>query len=329
MTAQGVNIGGWLIPENWLTPSLFSNTGAEDLDTLLRSDTGRERYKTHLDTFITESDFQWLADQGVAWIRIPVGYWAIAADGVYPSTKAYLDWAMNMAKKYGIQVLIDLHAAKGSQNGTVHSGKIGQIQWQHRKQYRDETRCVLVEIAKRYRDSPVFWGIELLNEPKLGWSYFTLLRFYRQAYRDLQKVLRPGTYTVFHDAFWAPLFTGALRKKRGYPVAMDVHLYLLPAFFAPSLSRYLWWQNVTFRTLLWLSSRAQPVILGEWSSVLPQKLFNQTPTEDHARLLRENIVNQQAIYQSTLVQCYWNYKAEGDGMWNFKSLVERGDLVIK
>ncbi len=329
MAVQGVNIGGWLIPENWLTPSLFNDTGAEDLDTLLRTEEGKKRYQKHLETFITESDFQWLAGHGVKWIRLPIGYWALRADGIYPSTKQQIDWAMKMAEKYNIDVLLDLHAVKGSQNGTVHSGKIGKIEWQHRKEYQNETRRILVEVAKRYRDSPSFWGIELLNEPKLGNSYFTLLSFYRNAYRDLRRVLKPGTYTVFHDAFWAPLFAGSLRRKRDYPVAMDVHLYLLPAFLAQSTSRYLWWQTVAFRILLWVSSRAQPIILGEWSSVLPQKLFNQTQEQDHPALLRENITNQQKIYQSTLVQSYWNYKAEGEGMWNFRSLVERGDLMLK
>lgn len=328
MAIQGVNIGGWLIPEKWLTPSLFSGTNANDLYALLKSKEGRARYDKHLAQFIQEADFKWLSKRNIKWIRLPVGYWALSDEPPYPSTKQYLDWAMKMAEKYGMEVLLDLHAVKGSQNGTVHSGRIGVSNWQSNHVYQDETIDALITIAKRYRDSPVLWGIELVNEPRLGGHYFTLLKFYRRAYKELVNVMRPGTYTVFHDAFSPLLFSGAIKARSDFPVAMDTHLYLVPGMSSASLSQYLWWQRLLFGSLLWIVKRAQPVIVGEWSSVLPQKLFDSTELHKHTELLAENISSQQKLYDRALAHSYWNYKAEGEGMWNFRSLVERGNLKV-
>lgn len=331
MAIQGVNIGGWFIPENWLTPSLFSRTGAIDLDTLLQTKEGRQQYQAHLDSFITEDDFKWLADRAVKFIRLPVGYWALKAGGDYPSTRAKLDWAMGMAEKYNIHVLIDLHAVKGSQNGKVHSGRIGKIEWQTRREFQEQTIQTLVSIAKRYNSSLSFWGIELVNEPKLGHYYFTLLGFYRRAYRELRKSLRPGVYTVFHDAFHPILFTGALWRRTAHPVVFDAHWYVIAPRLSGRLSvkAYLRFQRLLFGSLLWFLQRWQPVIIGEWSSVLPQEMFNRIPQQLHYDLLAQNIVSQQNIYNRCLATTYWSYKAEGEGMWNFRSLVEAGVLVIE
>ena len=331
MAIQGVNLGGWFIPENWLTPGLFSGTTAVDLDTLLQTPEGKKRYDAHLDSFITEEDFKWLVDHKVNSIRLPVGYWALQADGRYSSTAAKLDWAMKMAEKYHLQILIDLHAVKGSQNGKVHSGRIGKMEWQARRSFQNQTIETLVSIAKRYNASPSFWGIELVNEPKLGHFYFTLLRFYRRAYKRLRAVLRPGVHTVFHDAFHPILFNGALWARRDHPVVLDVHWYLIaPRLFGKlSLEWYGRIQRLLFGSLLrWLQWQ-QPVIIGEWSSVLPQAMFNRVPTSTHYDLLARNIVSQQKIYKHATANMYWNYKAEGKGMWNFRSLVEAGVLMIE
>lgn len=327
----GVNLGGWLIPEKWLTPGLFAGTLARDLYELSSSDDGVRRLEKHFETFITETDFQWLQRSGVELVRIPVGYWTLDGDAPYAPAVKYLDWAMETARKYDIKVLIDLHATKGSQNGEMHAGKTGVYEWQKRRDYQDETITVLRRIAERYRDNPQFWGLELVNEPKLGWHYFTLLRFYRRAYQELTLVLRPGVFTVFHDAFHPLLLTGSLRWSNQFPVLMDVHWYaLLPRILGRLTPRqYAWVQKLWYGSLLRIISAWQPVIVGEWSSVLPQRFFDRTPKNKHYELLAANVATQQKLYHHAAAAAYWNYKAEGAGMWNFRSLVESGTIEVK
>ncbi|MFZ1361130.1 MAG: cellulase family glycosylhydrolase [Candidatus Saccharimonadales bacterium] len=321
----GVNLGGWLIVEQWLTPSVFAGLAARDEWELSQTEQGRERIRQHRQTFITEADFRWLRDNDVTHVRLPVPYWAIGdADG-YVSAHKELAWAMRMAETYGIQVLLDLHAAPGGQNIYDHSGRRGQMEWFDRS-HQERTLTLLMTLATTYRDSPALWGIELLNEPDVQGRTWQLIRFYRRAYKQLRAVMRPGTYTVFHDGF-APLWmTGSLYARRRYPVAMDVHWYAFELPRRLSWTRYLGWSQSMRKWMLRLFGIWQPVIVGEWSGVLPQRFFDECSHDRHRELLRENLSMQQVAYARALQSYYWTYKAEGEGMWHFRSLVEKAAL---
>ena len=97
---RGVNAGGWLLLEPWITPKLFEevpfiqyfpmfsnlskvNVG-DNLDKivdeytyaeLVDPDFYKERLHTHWDTFVTKEDFEKVSSAGVTHVRIPVGYW--------------------------------------------------------------------------------------------------------------------------------------------------------------------------------------------------------------------------------------------------------------
>lgn len=328
---RGVNLGGWLVLERWLTPSVFTDTDAVDEYTLSHTPGGAARIRKHRSTFITQADFRWLAGQGVDLVRIPVGYWLFEPrDGYLPSVQ-YLDRAMRWAAKHDIKVLIDLHAAPGSQNGFDNSGRTGRAEWFTHVDYQQQTITILEQIAHRYRDSSALWGIELLNEPTPTLRQHRILRrFHRQAYQKLRAILHPGTAVVFHDAFhpWLSASTFWRYLRRGsHPLVMDVHWYAfslkttnLPTY----LRRSAWLRRAMLRCLqLW-----QPVIVGEWSSVLPQHFFDAVPTSEHLELLRDNIAMQQQAYRHTRGWIYWTYKADGGGMWNFRSLADDGYIVL-
>jgi glucan 1,3-beta-glucosidase len=320
----GVNLGGWLVLEKWMTPSVFAGTSADDEYGFMQTKNSAKKIDQHRKTFITEQDFRWMAENGVEIVRIPVGYWVFTAqDGYEPAVK-YLDWAMDMAEKHGIKVLIDLHAAPGSQNEGDHSGQYGPAHWFEDKSYQDQTLAVIEQLAKRYGHHASLWGIEVLNEPHAKGSYWMLLRFYRRAYRVLRRHVRPGIYTVFHDGFRPLLFSGALWPKRGFPVAMDVHWYAFSIGKFSQLDSYMRYAALYRRVLLKILRMGQPVIVGEWSTVLPQSVFDAVPQHLHTDLLRQNAAVQQRVYGAALGQMYWNYKVEGRGMWHFRSLVEDG-----
>lgn len=319
----GVNMGGWLILEKWLTPGVFQGTTAHDEHTFMRQPGAEKRIEQHRHSFIVEDDFKWLKRHDIHFVRIPVGYWLFKAVDGYTPTVKYLDRAMKWAEKYGIDMLIDLHGGRGSQNGFDNSGKAGTADWFKNRRYQDETVDLLCRIGERYKDSSAFWGIELLNEPSPKGSYFTLIRFYRQAYQRLRSILRPGTHVVFHDGFRPLLFTGALWPRKKHPVMMDVHWYAFP-IATPRLETYLNKSSWRRTLLLSLLRLWQPVMVGEWSTVLPQRFFDGEPVGKHMDLLAQNAAMQQAAYKHSAGWMYWTYKAEGDGMWNFRDLVERG-----
>ncbi|MBE6836730.1 MAG: glycoside hydrolase family 5 protein [Ruminococcus sp.] len=86
---KGVNIGGWL-SQCWLK-------------------------KEHMDTFITEQDFADIKNLGLDHIRLPIDYMLIENEEGEPLEEGYeyIDKAVLWAKKYGLNVLIDLHRTAG------------------------------------------------------------------------------------------------------------------------------------------------------------------------------------------------------------------------
>ena len=321
-----VNLGGWFIPEKWMSPSLFAGTNANDLASLLSTPSGKKRYKAHLKSWITNADFAWLAAHGITLVRLPIGYWALEVDGIFPATKRELNEVFRMAEHHGIKIQLDLHALKGSQNGHDHSGKKGSVEWE---EYETESLALLEALALRYRDSPSLWGIEIINEPTVFGHYWALRRYYNRAYRTLSRTLRPGQYTVFQDGFMPLLFMGTLRGNSTHPIAMDTHLYaiMLPHIVLPERV-YAWLQHALFGSALRITQLFQPVIVGEWSGVLPQAMFDRLPKKDHAELMQRNIARQQVIYRHAHTNMYWNYKTEAAGMWNFRSLVDDGTILL-
>ncbi|MBC7459605.1 cellulase family glycosylhydrolase [Candidatus Saccharibacteria bacterium] len=325
---RGVNLGGWLVIEKWMTPTLFAGTSAEDEYTFMQTEGAAAKLSHHRDSFITESDFKWMSKHGINAVRIPVGYWVLSDTAPFISAVTHLDWAMKTALAHNIQVIIDLHALQGSQNGFDHSAKIGPAEWFNNSEYRQSSLDVLEMIAKRYKDYKNFWGLQIINEPKVGILHLTLRRFYKDAYARLTPILHTHTRIIFSDAFSPRLFSGIL-KHRTHPVVMDVHLYHMTKLFAQFFSLD-WYYRVLQRRkkLLTRLSRSQPVIIGEWSGALRQTAYDRIPQPRHDELTKDYIAHQLSIYEDVIGWFYWNYKTEKPGVWSFKSQVDDGVINL-
>jgi glucan 1,3-beta-glucosidase len=326
---RGVNLGGWLVLEKWMTPRLFEGTTAEDEYTFMQTPGAGQKIDQHRKTFITEADFAWLAKQGLNAVRVPVGYWLFGDAAPYVSAVEYLDFAVAMAKKYHLKVLICLHGAEGSQSGQHHTGKIGRAEWLKWPAYRERTVTLLAKIADRYRNEETVWGLELLNEPKIGLFQWKVRRFMYRAYAEIIKVARPGLYIVFHDGFTPRLMSGALIRQPDFPVVMDVHWYQFASLIEKFESLAGYFRRVARRPkLLRRLQRRQPVIVGEWSVVLSGIILRGRPKQREEEAFIRHGQLQLAAYQEALGWFYWTYKTEGRGIWHFRSLVEDGILSL-
>lgn len=327
---RGVNLGGWLVLEKWMTPSLFAGTDAVDEYTFMQTAGARAKIKHHRRTFITEADFAWLASHNINTIRIPIGYWIFDGDAPYVAGIGQLDWAIKMATKYHLKVLIDLHGAKGSQSGRDPSGRIGKAEWHTHPEYRQQTIDILVRIAQRYRTQPAVWGIELLNEPKLGLVQWRLRKFYRQAYHALVQVARPGTRIVYHDAFIPMLMAQAIREVPSHPVVMDTHWYQFGTVFIHIEPLSWYYRRLRWRTWVFSQlSRLQPMIVGEWSVTLSGRILAGRDASAERKAFAQHSARQiKAFESSTTGWFYWSYKTEEQGIWHFRSQVEDGIIRL-
>lgn len=321
---RGVNLGGWLVLERWITPSLFVGTDAIDEYTFMQTPDAKAKLRKHRDTFITEADFQWLRDHGLNAIRLPVGYWILTPDTPFESGIRYVDWAFRMAEKYGLQVLLDLHGAPGSQNGHDHSGRAGHVKWFNDANARQQTLSILEQLHMRYASSPSYWGIELLNEPRAGWHNPTLRHFYKTAIRQLGS----NKKVIFHDGFRPRTLSGTL-SGHGEAV-MDVHLYHMASWWARYISAELFVTHVQkhWGRLLRRLEKQQPIIVGEWSCVLKGEAIAHLDTASAVKLqLTFGQKQLETFEQFSTGWFYWNYTTEDpESLWNFKRLIDSEQL---
>lgn len=326
----GVNLGGWLVLEKWMTPSLF--TGIEALDEYTYClQSGLEllpRLKRHRDTFITEFDFEWLKAQGIEAVRLPVGYWVFGDEPPYMGTIEYVDKAFDWADRNGMKILLDLHGAPGSQNGKDHSGRLGKKRWHTEEAHIIKTLDVLTRLTKRYKSRPSLLGIELLNEP--GWLLFRgkLFRYYDAAYRMIRNECGSETWVVFSDFFPPRKWRRGIRRKKYGNLYLDRHHYQAYS----RRDKRLGMEGHMRKTLKALPKalqkmrRRQPVIIGEWSLALDsQTLKGFNNLQQHAAR-RAYAAAQLIAFENIAGWFYWSYKTDEGGVWSFRDAVENGWL---
>jgi glucan 1,3-beta-glucosidase len=117
---RGVNLGGWLVTEPWITPSIYekAGNGAVDEYTLcqtLGKDAAKSLLSAHWASWITAGDLASIAGAGLNHVRIPIGYWSVAPLDGEPYVQGaleYLDQAVGWAGGSGLKVIIDLHGGE-------------------------------------------------------------------------------------------------------------------------------------------------------------------------------------------------------------------------
>jgi len=114
---RGANIGGWLVLEPWITPSIFEQFDGSIIDeyTLTKNvPNAGDILRSHWESWVSQGDFQKIADNGFNLVRIPVGYWAFQkyqGDPYIQGAADYLEKAIGWARATGLKVWIDLHGA--------------------------------------------------------------------------------------------------------------------------------------------------------------------------------------------------------------------------
>jgi glucan 1,3-beta-glucosidase len=355
---RGVNLGGWLVLEKWMTPSLFTGLEATD-ETAWCVELGRAapaRLRAHWDSFITRDDFEWLAGTGINAVRIPVGHWVLGAP--YPHHPRYgssrhpfvegsievVDRALDWAAACGLSVILDLHAAPGCQNGFDNGGMLGVCEWHTRGEYVDHCVELLGRLAERYRAAGSLAGIEVLNEPRWDVPTPFLEGYYRRAYDAIRRHCPADRVAVvFHDGFRPHgEFLRFFRDGGLENVLFDIHRY--QCFERADLDLDLQ-GHLDKAGVAWRAEADEvkqhlgvPGIAGEWSLGLDLKvvsLWAEGPY-DHALQQLDRFQEDVALRAYAAAQLlaferyrgwfFWSYRTETTPAWCFRECVERGWL---
>lgn len=271
---RGVGLGGMFVLEPWITPSLFyqflnkKNPKMIGMDMytfceVLGPIEGKRQLNEHFSNWVNETDFINLSTRGVTHIRIPVGDWMYNPYGPYigctDDSLFHLDRVLKLCKKYNMQVLIDLHGVKDSQNGLDNSGMSSNIEYAvaptnylydgpltfihwgtiagnwigdfdtANKSYKninyqniEFTKNTLYKIIEMYKDNTEVFGIEPLNEP---WVY-TPVDLLKDFYYDIYKYMHynsPNLKFIYHNSFRDNIWDNFLVNCSN--VAIDWHIY--------------------------------------------------------------------------------------------------------
>ncbi|KAI8933914.1 hypothetical protein NX059_009607 [Plenodomus lindquistii] len=242
---RGVNIGGWLVLEPWITPSIFDAANKNrktkeivdeyTLSQKLGPDAALKVLRKHWDSFVTWQDFNKIKQAGFNIVRIPIGYWAYDTFGspYIPGAAVYIDAAVDWARLLGLKIVIDLHGVPGSQNGFDNSGqRMDSPTWQT-GQTVTQTLQVLKIISDKYAQpgfQDVIVGIQILNEPAQFLQDRIKLDVTKQFYRDGYSQVRAVSETpvIIGDGFMPPSsWNGFLTPSDNdaQNVALDHHEY--------------------------------------------------------------------------------------------------------
>lgn len=241
---RGVNIGGWLSIEPFITPSLFNTFTASDnvvdeytLTQKLGPAPAKALLEAHYATFVTEKTFVDIADAGMDHVRIPFSYWAVTTYDGDPYVRRvswrYLLRGIEWCRKHGLRVNLDLHGVPGSQNGWNHSGRLGAIGWLQgpegalngQRTLDIHGQLSLFFAQERYRNIVTIYG--LVNEPKLmSLPVQAVLDWNDKAIAIVRKN-GMKQYIAFGDGFLGLNKWNNMFKDVDSALIMDTHQYVI------------------------------------------------------------------------------------------------------
>ncbi|MBQ6265567.1 MAG: cellulase family glycosylhydrolase [Clostridia bacterium] len=220
---RGTNFGGWGIMEDWFCP--YTNPAGEEgvYKTLVQrfgQEKTHELFKTYRSNWITETDYKNVADLGMNVVRLPIWYRNFQSDdnGTWYRDEnggidfSELDGVVDMCRKYGLYLIIDLHGLPGYQNDYDHCGQSKSMSLfddtEKGARYREVTLDFWVELAKHYAGESVIAMYDLMNEP-LG-TNITRDGSFQQTFWDFSNELYEAVRAVDPDhiicmeAIWDP-----------------------------------------------------------------------------------------------------------------------------
>lgn len=350
ITSRAANLGGWLLTEYWMCYNSTLYTGVSPQDGIqgeyhvmktLGQQQGNKQFEQHWATWITEKDIQEIAAAGLNTVRVSTGYWIINDEdttdtseitATYPKGGLkYLDTLINVwAVKYNVAVMVSLHAHKGSQNGMDHSApvKMWKVEWSDDLTNVQSSLRYATFIAHRYKNSPAFLGLNLMNEPTKGVDYPVLLQYYKDAYKAIRE---DGNDCIIVTSPWLqdqgpPTMADFMPCPTYYNVWHEYHAY------------YKWgWEHVPMESVFEQAANygnshilpwtGNPLFMGEWSLATADEA---AMTDD---LLKKFAQVQMKVLESAPAGwAFWAWRHDDENKmtsgWSMRQLLRKGIITI-
>ncbi len=305
---KGVNLGAWMIWEDWLCPyeeGLDHYSILEILSDRFGEEGAYELMNIYMDNWITEYDLDEIKSMGFNCVRVPFwfrnfyyddnGRKILDENGEWDFSR--LDWIIEECSERKIYLVLDMHGAVGYQSDASHNGKKDSCglydETEQGEKYRVLTDELWTAIASRYKDEPAVAMYDLLNEPMCDVEASGIKRrinnemIYSRLYNTVRKV--DGKHIITMECIWSAFSLPQAWLKGWDNVVFQVHLYNN--------------SNFIFNLLAWAAKLVHPDVPMMMGEFYPHQ---ETTWENCFKTLNS------ANYSWFI----WTYKATGHGMWD-------------
>jgi glucan 1,3-beta-glucosidase len=212
LSIRGTNLGGFLVLEPWITPSLFMQflgRGRDDgvaMDMkafceVLGPEEGNKQLQRHWSTWVTQDIIEELARTGIDTLRLPVGDWQFVpyepyigcTDGANDQVARVLD----LCHQNKIDVILDLHAIRGSPNGLDNSGESMNVNWHNNTHFEHWPTLNARWIGNFSADAGRYTSFDFGNFRHSLMSFFNMVQLFHghPAVVAFQPVNEPWVHT--------------------------------------------------------------------------------------------------------------------------------------
>ncbi len=288
---KGVNLGGWLLWEGWIWGAGFkSETDVKaGLKQLLPPADYAKFLSDYYSNFITEDDIALLAKGGFNCVRLPFNHRLFTAeagaDGGFPVLDNLIGWC----RKYGVYVVLDMHAAPGGQSNYFIADPDKTNLWKNTVA-QQQTIFLWKRIAERYKNEAAIAGYDLLNEPDT--KPVDLVAMYRSIIAGIRSV--DANHLLIAEGY------KLAHSFSGLPAALDSNQIY-------SFHIYTWFSEgkkaAALKEILKDLPSGRPVWCGEWG-------------EDKI----ENLKEVKALLDATPTVC-------GTAFWTWKRVYKNNNNV--
>ncbi len=309
---KGVNLGAWMIWEDWLCPYEVSEGTDKDHYTILTileerfgQEAAYELMNTYMDNWITEYDLDEIKSMGFNCVRVPFwfrnfyyddnGTKILDENGEWDFSR--LEWVVSECSKRGLYVILDMHGAVGYHSDAPHSGKGYSCSFyedtEQGEKYRTLTDELWTAIAEKFNGNPAVAMYDLLNEPMcdVDCGELTRRKNNTSAYSRLYNTVRAvdADHVITMECIWTAFALPQAWLKGWDNVVYQVHFYNNSNFIFNLFAFFTKW--IYFDV---------PMLMGEFYP--------------HQKTTWENCFNTLNSYNYSW--CLWTYKATGHGMWS-------------
>ncbi len=216
---KGVNLGNYLLIEDWMTgignndtPGIPDDWSVRDvLTTRFGANKTEKLLKDFQNTYFNDFDFNKILNLGFNVVRLPIFYrnlqddqgnWILDANGNIDFSQ--IDRVVDALSDRGIYTIIDLHGAPGSQSAEFHTGRknFNKLfnQTTEGELYRQRTVKLWRELARHYKDNTWVVGYDLLNEPVGAPTPQILWSFYNRLYKAIREI--DANHLIMMEGIW-------------------------------------------------------------------------------------------------------------------------------